>query len=158
MMSSINHRKNKRCSPPADSPVYGSMRGSLTNNGNDVEPHTVGDIIVQSKSIMVGYWHMEEETARTLIDGWLHTGDMGYYDETRLHVYCRQKERLVIIPAVKTSIPVKWRKCFTATRPFWKCAVIGVPDEVWVERVHAVIVLKEGQQATADEIMSFLQR
>ena len=41
----------------------------------------MGDIIVESKSIMVGYWHMEDVTEEAIVDGWLHTGDMGYYDE-----------------------------------------------------------------------------
>jgi acyl-CoA synthetase (AMP-forming)/AMP-acid ligase II len=126
----------------------------VDEQGNDAEPHTVGEIIVESKSIMVGYWHMEEETARTLINGWIHTGDMGYYDEKGF-IYIVDRKKDVIITGGENVYPREVEEVLYRHPAILEVAVVAAPDDVWVERVHAEIVLKEGQQATADEIVSF---
>jgi acyl-CoA synthetase (AMP-forming)/AMP-acid ligase II len=95
-----------------------------------------------------------EETAKTIRNGWLHTGDMGYYDEKGLHLYCGQEEgydhlwRENIYP--REIEEVLYRHPSVA-----EAAVIGIPDKVWVERVHALLVLKEGQRPTEDEMIEF---
>ena len=61
----------------------------VDENLGETPPHAVGDIAVKSKSLMEGYWRMPDETAKTIIDGWLYTGDMGYYDEKWLHLHRR---------------------------------------------------------------------
>jgi len=126
----------------------------VDDNGNDVEPGVVGDIIVQSKSIMVGYWHKPDLTEETIIDGWLHTGDMGYYDEQG-YMYIVDRKKDLVISGGENVYPREVEEVLYRHPAVSECAVIGVPDVKWVERVHAVIVLKQGQQATADEIIAF---
>jgi long-chain acyl-CoA synthetase len=126
----------------------------VDESGNDVEPGIVGDIIVQSKSVMVGYWKKPELTKETIVDGWLHTGDMGYYDEQG-YMYIVDRKKDLVISGGENVYPREIEEVLYRHPAVSECAVIGVPDEKWVERVHAVIVLKSGQSATADEIIAF---
>ena len=126
----------------------------VDNNGNDVEPGVVGDIIVQSKSVMVGYWRKPELTAETIVDGWLHTGDMGYYDE-KGYMYIVDRKKDLVISGGENVYPREVEEVLYRHPAVSECAVIGVPDEKWVERVHAVIVLKPGQKVSADDIVNF---
>ncbi|MCL4553116.1 MAG: long-chain-fatty-acid--CoA ligase [Candidatus Marsarchaeota archaeon] len=121
---------------------------------NDVEPGVVGEIVVQSKSAMVEYWQMPEETRNTIVDGWLHTGDMGYYDEKGF-IYIVDRKKDMIITGGENVYPREVEEILYCHPAVLEAAVIGVPDETWVERVHAVITLKEGQKTTSDEIVKF---
>jgi long-chain acyl-CoA synthetase len=126
----------------------------VDENHEDVQPNTVGDIIVQSKSIMVGYWRKPDLTRETVIDGWLYTGDMGYYDEGG-YMYIVDRKKDLVITGGENVYPREVEEILYRHPAVSECAVIGVPDAKWVERVHAVIVLKSGQSATADEIITF---
>ncbi|HEX2965325.1 MAG TPA: long-chain-fatty-acid--CoA ligase [Syntrophorhabdaceae bacterium] len=126
----------------------------VDDNAEDVEPGVVGDIIVKSKSVMVGYWKKPELTAETIVDGWLHTGDMGFYDE-KGYMYIVDRKKDLVISGGENVYPREVEEVLYRYPAVSECAVIGVPDEKWVERVHAVIVLKPGQTATADEIINF---
>lgn len=126
----------------------------VDDNGFDVEPYVVGEIIAQSKSIMVGYWKKPEYTEETIVDGWLHTGDMGYYDE-RGYIYIVDRKKDLIITGGENVYPREVEEILYQHPAVMEAAVIGVPDEKWVERVHALIVLKENTSATADEIINF---
>ncbi len=126
----------------------------VDENYNDVPEHTVGDIIVQSKSVMVGYWHKPDLTNETIVNGWLHTGDMGYYDEHG-YIYIVDRKKDLVITGGENVYPRQVEEVLYRHRAVSECAVIGVPDEKWVERVHAVIVLKKGHTADVDEIIAF---
>jgi long-chain acyl-CoA synthetase len=121
---------------------------------NDVEPNAVGDIIVQSKSVMVCYWRKPDMTEETIVDGWLHTGDMGYYDD-RGYIYIVDRKKDLVITGGENVYPREVEEVLYRHPAVSECAVIGVPDEKWVERVHAVVVLKGGHRASEDEIMNF---
>jgi long-chain acyl-CoA synthetase len=121
---------------------------------NDVEPHAVGEIVVQSKSVMREYWNMPEETSRVMAGGWLHTGDMGYYDEKGF-MFIVDRKKDMIITGGEIVYPREVEEVLYRFPAISEAAVIGVPDDKWVERVHAVITLKGGQTATVDEIIDF---
>ena len=121
---------------------------------NDVEPFAVGEIVVQSKSVMVGYWNLPEETDRVMAGGWLHTGDMGYYDEKGF-MFIVDRKKDMIITGGENVYPREVEEILYRHPAVSEAAVIGVPDDKWVERVHAVITLKEGKAATADQIIEF---
>ena len=129
----------------------------VDENLDEIPPHTVGDIAVKSKSLMEGYWRLPEETARTVIDGWLYTGDLGYYDEKGF-IYIVDRKKDMIITGGENVYPREVEETLYRHPAVMECAVIGVPDDKWVERVHAVIVLKEGQQSTASEIVAFCKQ
>jgi acyl-CoA synthetase (AMP-forming)/AMP-acid ligase II len=129
----------------------------VDEKNNDVELHTVGEIILRSKAVMVEYWHKPNETHDVMIDGWLHTGDMGYYDEQG-YVYIVDRKKDMIITGGENVYPREVEEVLYRHPAISEASVIGVPDELWIERVHAVVVLKEGQHATEGEIIDFCKQ
>lgn len=126
----------------------------LDKNNNDVEPGVIGEIAVNSDWIMLGYWNKPDETASTIIDGWLHTGDMGYYDEKGF-LYIADRKKEMIISGGENVYPRQVEEVLYRHPAVQEAAVIGVPDDRWVERVHAVITLRPGKKAEAEEIIAF---
>jgi len=72
--------KRKRCWLPRPTESWGHVR-VVDKENRDVGPGAVGEIIAQSDSIMTEYWKKPKETAEAIVEGWLHTGDLAYYDE-----------------------------------------------------------------------------
>jgi len=126
----------------------------VDENNNDVAPGEVGEIIAQSDSIMVEYWHRPEETREVFSDGWLHTGDLAYYNEDGF-IFIVDRKKDMIVSGGENVYSREVEDVLYMHPAISEVAVIGVPDPVWVERVHALVVLKEGMQATAEEIISF---
>ena len=124
---------------------------------NGVPPYAVGDIAVKSKSLMEGYWRMPEETAQAIVNGWLYTGDMGYYDKQGF-IYIADRKKDMIITGGENVFPREIEEVLYRHPAVLEAAVIGVPDEKWVERVHAVIVLKEGENVTDTSITDFCKQ
>ncbi len=123
----------------------------------DVLPYVVGEIILQSKAIMVGYWHKADETREVMVNQWLHTGDMGYYDQ-KGNIYIVDRKKDMIISGGENVYPREIEEVLYQHPAILEAAVIGVPDEVWIERVHALVVLRKGAEVTADEIIEFCKQ
>ena len=126
----------------------------VDEKNNDVEPGVVGEIIAQSDSIMVEYWHRPEETLEALIDGWLHTGDLGYYDEKGF-IYIVDRKKDMIVTGGENVYSREVEDVLYMHPAIAEVAVIGIPDPAWVERVHAVVVLKADATATEKDIIAF---
>ena len=122
--------------------------------GCDVEEGEIGEIIVKSKRIMTGYWRKPEETKETIRDGWLYTEDLGYYDE-KGYIYIADRKNYMIITGGENVYPLEVENVLYRYPAIKEVAVIGIPDPLWVERVHALVVLKENVQATAEDIITF---
>jgi long-chain acyl-CoA synthetase len=121
----------------------------MDENNQRVDYGVVGEVCMRGPNIMKGYRNMEEQTANTIVDGWLHTGDGGYMDEEGFRLHRRPGQGHDHLWRRETSTQQKWRTPLTSTKPVSQCAVIGIPHEKWGESVHAIVVLKEG--ATSDE-------
>jgi acyl-CoA synthetase (AMP-forming)/AMP-acid ligase II len=126
----------------------------VDEKNNDVEPRTVGEIIVQSDSIMVEYWHKPQETREAIIDGWLHTGDLAYYDEKGF-IYIVDRKKDMIVTGGENVYPREIEEALYKHPAIAEAAVIGVPDPKWVERVHAVIVLKADASSSEEDIIAY---
>ena len=126
----------------------------VDEKNNDVAPRAVGEIILQSDSIMVEYWHKPEDTREAIIDGWLHTGDLGYYDDKGF-IYIVDRKKDMIVSGGENVYPRELEEVLYRHPAIAEVAVIGIPDPVWVERVHAVAVLKAKATATEKEIITF---
>lgn len=103
---------------------------------------------------MTGYWKMPEATAETLKDGWVYTGDMGYMD-SKGFVFLVDRKKDVIISGGFNIYPAEVEKIIITHPDVQEASVIGVPDDNWGEAVKALVVLKPGTAATAEEIISF---
>lgn len=123
-------------------------------NGEDVSPGDTGEILARGPNIMVGYYKDPEATAETLKDGWLHTGDLGKMDqEGFLHIVGRKKD--MIISGGENIFPSEIEEVLYRHPKILEAAVIGLPDPMWGESIHAVIVLKQGRGMTETEVIDF---
>jgi len=122
--------------------------------GCDVEAGEIGEIIVKSQRIMTEYWRKPKETKETIQDGWLFTGDLGYYDENG-YIYIADRKKDMIITGGENVYPIEVENVLYRYPAIKEVAVIGIPDPHWVERVHALVVLKENVQATAEDLITF---
>jgi long-chain acyl-CoA synthetase len=120
----------------------------------DVGPGVVGEIIAQSNSIMREYWKKPKETAETIVEGWLYTGDLAYYDEKGF-IFIVDRKKDMIVSGGENVYSREVEDVLYKHLAVAEAAVIGVPDPRWVERVHAVITLKPGIQVTEKEMIAF---
>ncbi|MFC1823178.1 long-chain-fatty-acid--CoA ligase [Thermodesulfobacteriota bacterium] len=127
------------------------------DDDHEVPPHTVGEIIAKSGDIMERYWNKEEETNKTIKGGWLHTGDLGTYDEDH-YFYLVDRKKDMVISGGENIYPAEVERVIYEHPAVAECAVIGVPDERWGEAVKALVVLRTGKQASEDEIIQFVKK
>ena len=119
--------------------------------GAEVPCGQVGEVAVRGGHVMSGYWDKPAETAAALRDGWMHTGDGGYLDEAGyLYIVDRMKD--MIVTGGENVYSSEVENALAQHPSVASCAVIGVPDDVYGERVHAVIVLEPGTIATAEDL------
>lgn len=112
----------------------------------------VGEICVRGPTIMLGYWNKPEQTAAALRDGWLHSGDVGYTDaDGFLFVVDRIKD--MIITGGENVYSAEVENALMGHPALLMCAVIGLPDPVWGERVHAVAVRRPGHDCCEAELI-----
>jgi long-chain acyl-CoA synthetase len=113
-----------------------------------LETGSVGEICMRGPNMMLGYRNMPEQTEKTMVDGWLHTGDGGYLDDDGfLFIVDRVKD--MIISGGENVYSAEVENALYQHEAVNQCAVIGIPHEKWGEQVHAVVVLQPG--ATLDE-------
>lgn len=115
---------------------------------------TVGEIVVRGDNVMMGYWERPEETARAVIDGWMHTGDGGYMDEQGF-VFVVDRVKDMIISGGENVYSVEVENAIARHPAVAQCAVIGIPSERWGEQVHAVVVTRSGAKVSANELIEF---
>lgn len=112
-----------------------------------------GEICVRGDLIMKGYYKAPEKTAETIIDGWLHTGDIGHIDvDGYLHITDRKKD--MIISGGFNVYPSAVEQVIWSHPAVQDCAVIGVPDPKWGEAVKAVVQCNAGMRVDAEEIIA----
>jgi long-chain acyl-CoA synthetase len=118
-----------------------------------VRPGEVGEIVARGPNIMLGYWKRPEETAYALRGGWLHTGDLAIVDEQH-YVYIVDRAKDMIITGGENVYSTEVEAVLYQHPAVLEAAVIGVPDDQWGEAVKAVVVLRDGQQASAEALIA----
>jgi fatty-acyl-CoA synthase len=123
--------------------------------GEPVPVGEVGEIVLRSAAVMKGYWNNPAATAASFFPGgWLRTGDAAYMDEEGyIYIYDRIKD--MIVSGGENVYPAEVENALFGHPAIADVAVIGVPDARWGEVVKAIVVLRQGQTATADEILSY---
>jgi len=124
----------------------------LDDAGNDVPQGETGEIAIRSANNMAGYWRLPEITARTIVDGWLHTGDMARRANDG-YLYLVDRKNDVIITGGFNVYPKEVEDILYLHPGVAQCAVVGVPDEEWGEAIRAFIVLKPDATADAEELL-----
>jgi long-chain acyl-CoA synthetase len=114
----------------------------------------VGEICIRAPQIMVGYWERPTETADMIRDGWVYTGDLGYLDEDG-YLFIVDRKKDLIKPGGFQVWPREIEEVLATHPAVAEVCVAGVPDERQGEAVKAWIVLRQGEQATVDEIRAY---
>ena len=114
---------------------------------------THGEIIIKSEANMLGYWQRPDKTAETLRDGWMWSGDIAVWDEAG-YIYIVDRAKDMIISGGENIFSVQVEAAIHQHPAVLESAVIGIPSEEWGEAVHAVVVLKPGASASAEDIIA----
>ena len=130
------------------------VRVEIMNDVNEIlKGGETGEICVRGDLVMKGYYKAPDKTAEAIVEGWLHTGDIGHVDgEGYLHITDRKKD--MIITGGFNVYPSEVEQALWGHAAVRDCAVIGVPDDKWGEAVKAVVELNAGQSVTAEELIS----
>jgi len=148
-------KKLRRLTSSIGRPMSDIEMKVVDEKGNDVPLGEVGEIVARGPRVMSGYWKDAEKTAKTIDkDGWLHTGDMGYMDEEGYFYLAGRGDDLIIRGGENIS-PDEVENVLYAHPAIEEAAVIGVPSEEWGQEPRAIVVLKEGKTATAEEVVEF---
>jgi fatty-acyl-CoA synthase len=116
-----------------------------------------GEIAVRGDLVMSGYLHAEEETRKTLVDGWLRTGDAGVFDEQG-YLFLRDRIRDVIITGGFNVYPSDVEVVLSAHPAVADCSVLGIPDAKWGEAVHAAVQLRPGMSVDVADLIALVKR
>jgi fatty-acyl-CoA synthase len=115
-----------------------------------------GEIVVRGSLVMDGYYKNPEATADVSVHGWHHTGDIGYLDaDNFLYIVDRAKD--MIITGGFNVYSVEVENALRAIETIQDCAVVGLPDAKWGERVVAVVQPRPGQSVDADAVAAFVK-
>ena len=139
----------------AGKPMPGVELRIVDADGNVLGPNQTGEIETRSAANMVGYWKQPDTTSQTVAsNGWLKTGDAGYLDEDG-YLYIQDRIKDMICSGAENVYPAEVESAIFGHPAIQEVAVVGVPDEKWGEAVKAIVVLKPGQTASADDIIAF---
>lgn len=137
------------CPPP-----FFEMR-ICDEKGNDLPPGEVGEIVGRGPFLMPGYYKRPDLTAQAIIDGWLHTGDLGHADEDGFLYLVDRKKDLIISGGVNIY-PKDIEEIVVQHPAVRESAVFGVPDEKWGEVPIAAVILIEQESGDAAEIRAWV--
>ena len=122
-------------------------------DGTELPLGEIGEIAVNGPNAMVGYWNKPEETAVSLRNGWIHTGDAGYMDEEGF-VFLVDRVKDMIVSGGENVYSAEVENAMHNHPAIEQAVVIGIPHEEWGEQVHAEVILKEGHTATEADIIA----
>ena len=137
-------------------PMPGVRVEIFDEDGNPCPIDTPGEVCVQGASVMDGYWRQPELTAETLVDGWLHTGDIGVRGNDGFITLVDRKKDMIVSGGFNV-FPREIEDVISEHSAVSSVAVIGAPDEKWGEAVTAVVVLKPDTQCDPEELRSLVR-
>ncbi|MBA3742662.1 long-chain fatty acid--CoA ligase [Sporichthya sp.] len=123
-------------------------------NDEECPPGVSGEIVIRGDIVMAGYWNNPEATAEALRGGWLHTGDVGQFDEGG-YLFLLDRTKDMIISGGNNVYPREVEEVLITHPSVAGVCVIGIPDDYWGEAVHAVVVPEAGTAPTAKELIDF---
>jgi acyl-CoA synthetase (AMP-forming)/AMP-acid ligase II len=113
-----------------------------------------GEVVVRGDLVMAGYWNQPDKTRETLVDGWLHTGDLGVLDADGF-LFLKGRLKELIITGGFNVYPADVEPALGEHPAVADVAIFGVPDDKWGEAVHAAVQLRPGQAAEEAELIAF---
>lgn len=126
----------------------------IDENGNDQAKGDYGEILVKGKTVMQGYYGDEAATKKAIRDGWLHTGDIGYFDANG-DLFLVQRRSDLIVSGGENIYPSEIEAVLRKLAEVKEVAVVGIDDAEWGQKVAAAIILEENQPLTEDDVQLY---
>ncbi|MGW3149605.1 MULTISPECIES: long-chain-fatty-acid--CoA ligase [Streptomyces] len=153
---SFNHPDRPRKPGSVGTPIQDVEVRLLDEKGKDVGPGEVGELAVRGPNVMKGYWNLPEETATAIPDGWLRTGDLARKDEDG-YLYIVDRKKDMIIRGGYNVYPREIEEILHEHPAVALAAVVGLAHDRLGEEVAAAVVLRNGAEATPDELREFVK-
>ncbi|MFJ1601775.1 long-chain fatty acid--CoA ligase [Streptomyces sp. NPDC088253] len=150
-VAAFNHPGRPRKAGSIGLPIRGVEMRLVAEGGAAVPPGEVGEIAIRGENVMTGYWNRPEATAEAIRDGWFHSGDLARVDEDGFYFIVDRKKDLIIRGGYNVY-PREVEEVLYEHPAVAEAAVVGVPHAVHGEEIAAVITLRPGAHATAEEI------
>jgi long-chain acyl-CoA synthetase len=144
-------------------PKYGSIGKSLLkcntlkifdDKGRELPPDQQGEIVVHGPTLMKGYWNLPEETAKTIKNGWLYTGDIGRMDEDGYFFITGRKKDIIIRGGENVS-PLEVEEILLRHPAIAEAGVVGIPNATYGEEIKAFVVLKPNKHVNEEDLIAF---
>ncbi len=148
-----NHYASKPNSVGPPQPFY-EMR-IVNEKGEDAVPGEIGEILGRGPALMPGYYKRPDLTAQALVDGWLHTGDLGYMDEDGF-LYLVDRKKDMIISGGTNVFPKDIEEIIVQHPAVREAAVFGIPSEKWGETPLAAVILREPGALTPEALCAWI--
>lgn len=137
----------------AGKPYFFTDTRLMDDTGAFLPPGSEGEIVAAGPVVMAGYHGRDDATAETIVDGWLHTGDIGRTDDEG-YFWIVDRKKDMVISGGENVYPAEVENAIYEHTSVAEVAVIGVPDERWGERVHAIVVPKAGSDLAEDQVIA----
>lgn len=151
-LSSADHLAGGDRLKSAGRPTAVSEIKIVDDQGNDCPVGCTGEIVVRGPHTMLGYLNKAEETANTVKDGWVHTGDAGYFNDAG-YLFIADRVKDMIVSGGENVYSTEVENAVISHPAVQDVAVIGIPHQEWGEAVHAIVVLRPGETALESDII-----
>ncbi len=155
-VASFNHPDRERKPGSIGTPIEGVEMKVVDDEGGEVAQGEVGEIVIRGHNVMKGYWGRPDATAETLVDGWLHTGDVALIDEDG-YFFIVDRKKDMIIRGGYNIYPREVEEVLYEHPAVREAAVLGVPHDEYGEEVAAAVTLKDGASASPEELRQFVK-
>jgi len=151
-LSMSDHRRGGEILKSAGRPTAINEIRIVGEDGEGCPTGVSGEIVVRGPHTMIGYWNKPEETAKALRDGWVYTGDAGYFNgDGYLFIVDRVKD--MVVTGGENVFTTEVENAVITHDSVLDVAVIGIPHEEWGEAVHAIVVLHPDRDASEEEMI-----
>jgi long-chain acyl-CoA synthetase len=155
-VASFNHRDRERKAGSIGTPISGVQMKVVDDDGVEVPQGEIGEIVIHGHNVMKGYWERPEATEETIVDGWLHTGDLARVDEDGYFFIVDRKKELIIRGGYNVY-PREVEEVLYEHPGVREVAVLGIPHDEYGEEVGAAVSLTDGAQVTPEELRAFVR-
>jgi long-chain acyl-CoA synthetase len=153
VLGPAEHRIGGERLQSAGKPLRGVVLSIQDADGTTLGPRETGEVCAQAGNFMREYWKRPDATADAFRDGWYHTGDAGFLDEQG-YLFLVDRVKDMIVTGGENVYSVEVENALASHPDVAQVAVIGIPDDVWGEAVHAIVVPREGTHPTAEALIA----
>jgi acyl-CoA synthetase (AMP-forming)/AMP-acid ligase II len=156
-LDQADHRRGGNCLRSAGRPVPGVLLSIRDDDGEEVARGETGEVWAKAGNFMREYWNKPEATEEVFVDGWYRSGDAGYLDADGF-LYLVDRVKDMIVTGGENVYSAEVEAAISKHPAVDQVAVIGIPHDTWGEQVHAIVVLRPGEEATAEELQEFARQ